>query len=93
VPIFGKKGTSCSTERCEWTELRPTGLYGPLAAGVGGFGKDSLRVCSRVTLANVRPVRLAVAQAGCDLLARAQAQLLEDACHVMVHRALAEHEL
>jgi hypothetical protein len=28
-----------------------------------------------------------------SLIVRAQAQLLEDACHVMVHRALAEHEL
>ena len=50
-------------------------------------------VCLGVGLAKVRPARLAVAQAGSDLLARVQAQLLEDTCHLMVHRALADNEL
>jgi hypothetical protein len=36
VRIFGEKVGSRSAERCEWTELRPKGLYGPLAAASRG---------------------------------------------------------
>ena len=43
--------------------------------------------------AKARPVRLRVAQAGCDLLAGAEVELIEDVRDVMMNGMLEEHEL